>query len=72
VETAAAPCRKNKGYTSTLLNLFDQLQALVWMNSMLVLLEQAADVVCPSLVYLFVFHNPRHRRVSTWGVKTNF
>lgn len=45
VEAAAAPF-KNKGcfYSSDRL---DQIQALVWMNSMLVLLEQAADVVCP-------------------------
>lgn len=39
-------CRKNKGYFYSSY-LLDQIQALVSMNSMLVLLERAADVVCP-------------------------
>lgn len=49
VETAAARVfkkEKEKRRDVSILPL-DQIQALVSMNSMLVLLEQAADVICP-------------------------
>lgn len=62
IRKAAAPVW-NKGIFYSL-NLLDQIQALVSMNSMLVLPEQATDVVGPSRTPSTLFRLSSRNRVS--------